>query len=304
MKTLGNAVIGAILFLSVTLIAPVVLAQNGDIKIYISADMEGVVGAVTGEQLSPGGFEYEKFRGFMTAEVNAAIDAGRAAGATEFLISDSHGNGQNLLIEQLPDDVMVIRSWPRELSMMAGIDESFDGVIFLGYHASTGNTRGVRAHTNSSASITGLRLNGIEMTEGSINAAIAGHFGVPVIMVSGDDVAVAENQVIIGDIEGAVVKWAMGFHSARTLTPEAGYEEIRTRTMSAINRIEDFTPYVLDTPIELELSLKNYRPIELLAYLPNVEKLNSHTIRYMGEDMVEISNFLNFVTGYSIELEP
>jgi D-amino peptidase len=293
-----------ILFLSVILITPAVLAQGDGHKIYISADMEGVVGAVTGEQLSPGGFEYEKFRGFMTAEVNAAIDAGRAAGATEFLISDSHGNGQNLLIEQLPDDVMVIRSWPRELSMMAGIDESFDGVIFLGYHASTGNTRGVRAHTNSSASITGLRLNGIEMTEGSINAAIAGHFGVPVIMVSGDDVAVAENQVLIGDIEGAVVKWAMGFHSARTLTPEAGYEEIRTRTMSAINRIEDFTPYVLDTPIELELSLKNYRPVELLAYLPNVERLNSHTIRYVGQDMIEISNFLNFVGSYSIDLQP
>lgn len=304
MKKLRNAAKVAILFISAMLIAPVVLAQNGDLKIYISADMEGVVGAVTGEQLSPGGFEYEKFRGFMTAEVNAAIDAGRAAGASEFLISDSHGNGQNLLIEQLPDDVMVVRSWPRELSMMAGIDESFDGVIFLGYHASTGNTRGVRAHTNSSASITGLRLNGIEMTEGSINAAIAGHFGVPVIMVSGDDVAVAENQVLIGDIEGAVVKWAMGFHSARTLTPEAGYEEIRTRTMSAINRIEDFEPYVLETPIELELSLKNYRPVELLAYLPTIEKVNSHTIRYIGEDIVEISRFLAFVTGYSVDLEP
>ena len=304
MKTLPIALKGAVFLLSVVLIAPLALAQGDGLKIYISSDMEGVVGAVTGEQLSPGGFEYEKFREYATAEVNAAIDAARAAGATEFLISDSHGNGQNLLIERLPDDVMIIRSWPRELSMMAGIDETFDGVIFLGYHASTGNTRGVRAHTNSSASITGLRLNGVEMTEGSINAAIAGHFGVPVIMVSGDDVAVAENQVLIGDIEGAVVKWAKGFHSAQTLTPEAGYEEIRTRTMSAINRIEDFKPYVLETPIELELSLKNYRPVEMLAYLPNVERLNSHTIRYVGEDIVEISNFLNFVTGYSIELQP
>lgn len=304
MKTLRTAVKGAILLLSVISLAPVAQAQNDGLKIYISADMEGVVGAVTDEQLSPGGFEYEKFREYMTAEVNAAIDAGRAAGATEFLISDSHGNGQNLLIDRLPDDVMVIRSWPRDLSMMAGIDDSFDGVIFLGYHASTGNTRGVRAHTNSSASITGLRLNGIEMTEGSLNAAIAGHFGVPVIMVSGDDVAVAENQVLIGDIEGAVVKWAMGFHSARTLTPEAGYEEIRTRAMSAINRIEDFSPYVLETPIELELSLKNYRPVELLAYLPNVEKVNSHTIRYTGEDIVEVSRFLSFVTSYSIDLQP
>lgn len=279
-------------------------AQDDGLKIFISADMEGVVGAVTGEQLSPGGFEYERFRGFMTAEVNAAIDAARAAGATEFVIADAHGNGQNLLIEQLPDDVTIVRSWPRELSMMGGIDDTFDGVIFIGYHSSTGNTRGVRAHTMSSATITSVRLNGIEMTEGSINAAMAGHYGVPVIMVSGDDVAVAENQVLIGDIEGAVVKWAKGFHSAETLTPEAAYEVIRTRTASAISRINDFEPYVLDTPIELELSLKHYRPVEVLSYLPNVERINSHTIRYTGEDIIEISNFLTFLTNFRIDLEP
>jgi len=279
------------------------LAQDG-LKIYISADMEGVVGAVTDAQLGPDGFEYERFRQFMTNEVNAAIDAARAAGANEFVISDSHGNGQNLLIDQLPDDVTIVRSWPREHSMMAGIDETFDGVIFLGYHASTNNTRGVRAHTMSSANITSLRLNGMTMTEGSMNAAIAGHFGVPVIMVSGDDIAVAENQVIIGDIEGAVVKWASGFHSARTLTPEAAYEVIRTRTKSAIDRIDDFEPYVLDTPIELELSLKHYQPVELLAYLSNVEKVNSHTIRFTGDDITEVSNFLTVVTSYRIDLQP
>ena len=211
--------------------------------------MEGVVGAVTAEQLRPGGFEYERFRGFMTAEVNAAIDAAREAGATQFVVADSHGNGQNLLIERLPDDVTVVRSSPREFRMMGGIDDTFDGVIFLGYHASTANMDGVRAHTFSSANITGLTLNGIEMSEGSMNAAIAGHFGVPVIMVSGDDVAVAENQAVIGDIEGAVVKWALGFHSAESLTPEAAYEVIRTRTAAAINRIDDFEPYVLETPI-------------------------------------------------------
>jgi D-amino peptidase len=277
--------------------------QEG-MKIYISADMEGVVGAVTGEQLGPGGFEYERFRQFMTNEVNAAIDAARAAGATEFVVSDSHGNGQNLLIDQLPDDVTIVRSWPREHSMMAGIDDTFDGVIFIGYHSSTNNTNGVRAHTMSSANITSLRLNGMTMTEGSMNAAIAGHFGVPVIMVSGDDVAVAENQVIIGDIEGAVVKWATGFHSARTLTPEAAYEVIRTRTKSAIDRIADFKPYVLETPIELELSLKHYQPVELLGYLSNVERVNSHTIRFVGKDITEVTNFLTVVTEYRIDLQP
>jgi D-amino peptidase len=285
-------------------LSAIAAAQDDGLKVFISADMEGVVGAVTGEQLSPGGFEYERFRAFMTEEVNAAIDAARAAGATEFVIADAHGNGQNLLIERLPDDVTVIRSWPRELSMMAGIDDSFDGVIFLGYHTSTANLRGVRAHTMSSASITSVRLNGIEMTEGSMNAAIAGHYGVPVILVSGDDAAVAENQVLIGNVEGAVVKWAKGFHSAETLTPEAAYEVIRTRTASAISRIDQFEPYVLDTPIELELSLKNYRPIEVLGYLPNVERINSHTIRFTGEDMLEILNFLTFVTNYRIDMQP
>jgi D-amino peptidase len=285
---------------AVTTSAP---AQDG-LKIYISADMEGVVGVVTSDQLNPSGFEYTRFREFLTAEVNATIEAARAAGATQFLISDSHGNGQNLLIERLPDDVMVVRSWPRELGMMEGIDETFDGVIFIGYHASTANLRGVRAHTMSSANITGLRLNGISMSEGSINAAIAGQFGVPVIMVSGDDVTIEETQAIIGDIEGAVVKWARGFHSAQTLTPEAGYEVIRATTKSAIERIEDFEPYVLDTPVELELSLKHYRPVELLAYLPNVERVDSHTVRFIGADMIEISKFLRMAVGYRVDLQP
>lgn len=274
------------------------------LKIYISADMEGVAGVVTGEQLGPGGFEYERFREFMTAEVNACIEAARDAGATEILIADAHGNGQNLLIERLPDDVMVVRSWPRPLGMMAGIDDTFDGAILLGYHASTANERGVRAHTFSSANVTGFRLNGTSMSEGGMSAAIAGHFGVPIIMVSGDHVAVAETQVIVGDVEGAIVKWAMGFHSARTLTPAAAQDVIRDRTRAAIERIGEFEPFVLDTPVEMELSLKHYQPIELLAYLPGVERVNSHTIRFTGEDILEVSNFMTFALSYRVDEQP
>lgn len=279
-------------------------ADDGVLKIYISADMEGVAGAVTGDQLGPGGFEYERFREFMTAEVNAAIDAARAAGAEQILVSDSHGNGANLLIERIPSDVMVVRSWPRPLGMMDGLDETFDGAMFLGYHSSTSNRRGVRAHTMSSANVTELRLNGIAMSEAGLNAAIAGHFGVPVILVSGDDVAVAETQVIVGEVEGAVVKWARGFHAARTLTPEAAQEEIRTRVASAMSRLEEFEPYVLQTPIEVELSLKHYRPIELLGYLPNVRRSSSHSIRFEAQDMEEVSRFLTFVLNYRVDLQP
>lgn len=290
------------------MLSPLLVAQDEpadkEIKIYISADLEGVAGVVSDAQLGPSGFEYARFREFMTAEVNACIDALRMAGATEILVSDSHGNGQSLLIEKLPDDVMIIRSWPRDLGMMAGIDDSFDGVIFLGYHASASNTRGVRAHTNSSANVVDLRLNGTSMSEASFNAAIAGHFGVPVIMISGDDVAVAETQVIVGDVEGAVVKWAKGFHSAQTMTPEAANEVIRTRAKAAMDRIGDFEPYVLDTPIELELTLKHYRPVELLSYLSGVERINAHTIRYTGKDIVDVSRFLTFVLSYQVDLEP
>ena len=236
------------------------LSAQETMKIYISADMEGVVGVVTGEHLGPSGFEYAKAREWMTAEVNAAIEGARAAGATEFVISDSHGNGENLLIEKLPADVMLIRSWPRPLMMMEGIDETFDAAIFIGYHASTTNSEGVRAHTMSSGRLADIRLNGVSMPEAGINAAIAGHFGVPIIMISGDDAIFEEAQALLGNIEGAVVKEAISFHSAKTMMPEAAYKLIRDKARTAVERIDDFRPYRLSTPVTLDVRFKNYRP--------------------------------------------
>lgn len=273
-------------------------------KIYISADMEGVVGAVSGDQLSPGGFEYQKFREFMTAEVNAAIEAAREAGATEIVVSDSHGNAQNLLIDKLPKNILLVRGFPRPLMMMEGIDETFDGVIFIGYHSSTANPSGVRAHTMSSARLADVRLNGTSMTEGGFNAAIAGHFNVPVIMVSGDDAAVEEVSSLLGGIEGAVVKWNYGFHSARTMMPDAAYELIREKVKRAVGRIGDFKPYKPQTPVRLDVRFKSYRPSELLSYLSIVERTDSHSIRFTGKDMIEISKFMEFILSYEAGLEP
>ena len=277
--------------------------QDG-LKIYISADMEGVVGTVTGEQLGPSGFEYERARRWMTEEVNAAIRGARAAGATEILVSDSHGNGQNLLIDELPADVNVIRAWPRPLSMMAGIDESFDGAIFIGYHTSTDNSTGVRAHTMSSARLTSVKLNGVPVPETGINAAVAGHFGVPVIMLSGDDAIAEEAAGLLGDLETAVVKKAYGFHSAETMMPEAAYRLIEETAARAVGRIGDFEPWDLGGPIELEVSFKNYRPVEVLGYLEIVERIDSHTIRYRGTDMIDVSNFLTFLLNYDSSAAP
>jgi D-amino peptidase len=279
-------------------------AQEKKMKIYISVDMEGVVGVVTNEQLGPQGFEYQRFREFMTQEVNAAVEAAFEAGATEIVISDSHGNGQNLLIEKLPKNVLLVRSWPRPLMMMQGIDETFAGVIFIGYHTGTTNPQGVRAHTISSARLTDVRLKGVSVSEAGLNAAIAGHFNVPVIMVSGDDEVVKETKALLGDVEGAVVKWASGFHSATTLMPEASYQLIREKVKKAIVRIKDFKPHKLAPPIQLDVRFKNYRPSEVLSYLSIVERTDAHSIRFTGKDIIEVSKFLEFIMTYEPALEP
>jgi len=294
------------LCLTLLLVACSTSALNGQegLKVYISADMEGVVGVVTADQLGPSGFEYSRARELMTAEVNAAIEGALAAGATEIVISDSHGNGENILLEKLPRDVILVRSWPRPLMMMEGIDASFDAVVFIGYHASTTNSAGVRAHTISSARLADIRLNGVSVPEAGINAAIAGHFGVPVVMISGDDVIIEETRALLGDIEGAVVKEAISFHSAKTLMPEVALELIREKVTTALQRLDDFEPYELETPITLDVRFKNYRPSEMLAYLSIVERTDSHSIRFVGRDMVEVSKFLEFIVTYDPSLAP
>jgi len=274
------------------------------LKVYISADLEGVAGAVTPEQLGPDGFEYSRFREFMTAEVLAAIEGARAAGATEILVSDSHGNGQNLLLDRFPEEITIIRSWPRPLMMMEGIDSSFDAAVFIGYHAATTTPAGVRAHTLSSARLAAVELNGKPMSEAGLNAAIAGHFGVPVVMISGDDVVVEETQRLLGRVEGAAVKRAISFHSAATMTPEAARKLIREKVEAGLDSLGDYEPYVLTPPILLDVTLKNYRPAELLAYLPIVERTTAHSIRFTGGDMVEVSKFLEFMLSYRADLEP
>ncbi len=274
------------------------------LKVYISADMEGIAGVVSPEQLGPQGFEYQRFREFMTAEVLAAIAGARDGGATEVVVSDSHGNGQNLLIERLPADVTVIRSFPRPLMMMQGLDSTFAAAVFIGYHASTTNPAGVRAHTISSANLAAVELNGVAMPEAGINAAIAGRFGVPVVMISGDDVAVAEAQRLLGPIEGAVVKRAISFHSAATLTPEAAQALIRQKVRAALARRGDLKPYAVAAPVRLDVTFKNYRPAELLAYLPGVQRTTAHAVRFTGADILEVSRFLEFITSYQPDLSP
>jgi D-amino peptidase len=281
---------------------PGVQAQ-GRLRVLISVDMEGVAGTVTGDQLGPTGFEYGRFRDFMTREAQAAVAAAKAAGATDVIVADAHGNGENLLIEQFPADVRIIRSWPRQLGMVAGADQ-VDAVMFIGYHASTNNVQGVRAHTFSSASLTRVALNGVNVSEGSWAAAIAGHFNAPVIMMSGDDAAIAEVRAAVGNIEAAETKRTLGFHSAITLTPQASYDLIAARVKSAMARRAEFKPYKVTTPVTVDVSFKNYTPAEMLAYLPGFERTDAHSIRFRAKDMVEAEAIRTFITTYRLDMAP
>jgi D-amino peptidase len=282
--------------------APEVPASS--LKIFISVDMEGVAGVVTADQLGPQGFEYERFRRFMTDEAVAAARAAKDAGATEVVVADSHGNGENLLIEEFPRSVRIVRSWPRRGGMMAGLDASFGAALFVGYHASTTNPKGVRAHTISSAHFTRVALNGVPVTEAEFNAAFAGALGVPVVFASGDDAAIAEITSRLGEMEAVVTKKSLGFHSAETLTPAAACDAIYKGALAAIQYRNRRHPYSLKTPITLDLSFKSYQAAEILSYLRSVQRTDSHSIRFMGRDMQEISDFMDVLDYYNPDATP
>jgi D-amino peptidase len=267
-------------------------------KIFISVDMEGVTGVVQPPQLGPSGFEYSKAREWMTAELNAAIAGAKAAGATSFVVADSHGNAQNLLIDQLPDDVRIVRGFPRPLSMMQGIDGTFAAAIFIGYHASEMTPGAVRGHTFSSAKLLGVTLNGTEVSEGMFNAAIAGHYGVPVLFVSGDRLAVEQMEKAIPGITSAVVKEPFGYHSALTVTPARGQEMIREGVRSALVKRIAIPPYQMKTPIELEVGFKLTIDAEVASYIPGMSRVGAHTVRGTFPDILQISRLMRVVTSF------
>ncbi|HEX3948882.1 MAG TPA: M55 family metallopeptidase [Steroidobacteraceae bacterium] len=279
-------------------------ASATPLKIYISVDMEGVAGVVTADQLIPGGFEYERFRRFMTDEAVAAVRGAQAAGATEVVVSDSHGNGESLMIELFPKDVKIVRSWPRHGEMMAGLDATFAAALFVGYHASTTNPKGVRAHTISSAHFTRVALNGTAVTEAELNAAYAGAMGVPVVFISGDDVAVSEVTGRLGNMQSVITKKSLGFHSAETLTPAAACDLIYQGALAAVTHRDQRKPYVVSTPLTLDISFKSYTTAEIVSYLHSVERVDSHSIRFVGHDMAEVMDFIVFLDYYDPEMKP
>lgn len=259
--------------------------------------MEGISGVVQPAQLGPEGFEYGRSREWMTAEVNAAIAGIREAGAAEIVVCDSHGNGQSVLIDKLPDDVRIVRGFPRPLEMMQGIDDTFAAAVFIGYHGSEWTAGAVRSHTISSARLLGIKLNGAEVSEGIYNAALAGQFGVPVAFVSGDRLAVTQLQQAVPAAEGVIVKEPYGYHSAMTVTPARGQAMIREGLTRAMAKLGSLRPYRVSAPIQLEVGFKLTIDAERAAYVPGLARSDAHNVKGTFKDMIEITKLLQVVSS-------
>ena len=285
-------------FLTILLLAATVQAQEKKLKVYISADMEGVGGVSTWQvQAAPDAPEYEKFRRLMTLEVNSAISGAFEAGATEVLVSDSHWNAQNIDIEMLDHRARLVRAFPRPLGMMQGIDDTFGAVVFIGYHAGEGTPSAILSHTMSSARIFDLKLNDSAVPEAGLNAAIAGEFGVPVVFLSGDQAIGQQAWELLGPISTVAVKQATGFYSATMMAPEECQRLIQQSVKRAVEGRKAMKPYRLTHPVKLEVTFKNIVDAELVSYLPGVERPWGSTIVFMALDMIEASKFLEAVLG-------
>ncbi len=275
-------------------------------RFYISADIEGICGVVSREHTRPGGFEYEAARDWMTRSTIAVCEAAHAAGATEVIVSDSHGNGQNIKMEALPDYVQLVRSWPRPLGMMQGIEIGrFDGCFLVGYHAGGTNPNGVLSHTMSSEFIHEIRLNGAVASEAVISAALAGAHGVPVLMVASDDVGVAETRGLLGDhLAGAVLKQAYGSYSALNPALSVALARLRDATAQAVSLVGQAPVFRIDGPIDLDIRLRTRFVAEWLSYLPEVARIDAYTIRYRAVDIQAVSRFLMFLSFARMATSP
>jgi len=254
-------------------------------KVLISADMEGVGGVVSSNHVTSDHKEYERFRKLMTAEVNAAIAGALAGGAEQIVVNDSHGSMTNILLEELNPAAELISGSPKPFSMMQGIGPEVDAVFFIGYHASAGTGAGVLAHTWS-GSVFSVHLNERGVGETGLNAALAGGFGVPVVLISGDQAVVAEARALLGEIETVAVKEGFTSSAAQCLHPEVAQERIRQAAERALAR--NVSPLVITAPITLRLTFQHARYADGAETLPGSRRIDGRTLEWTGKDMAAV----------------
>lgn len=251
--------------------------------ILISVDMEGISGVVTSDHVTDTHKEYDRFRKLMTAEANAAVEGALAGGATRVVVNDSHGGMANILVEELNPAAELISGSPKPLSMIQGIGPDVDAVFFVGYHSRMGTCAGVLAHTYAGRVVTELRLNGLVVGETGLNAAVAGAYGVPVVLVTGDRAVTDEARALLGDVETVAVKEGVGWRAARCLHPEAARRQIREAAGRAVRK--RVAPFVIAPPISVRAVFQRPPQADMAALIPGSRRLDGLTLEFTAADM-------------------
>jgi len=257
-------------------------------KILIAADMEGITGVVDSDHTDSTHAEYGRFRRLMTGDVNAAIRGAFDGGANEVIVSDGHGHGANILIEELDGRGRLNSGTPRPYSMIEGIDAGVEGVLLIGYHARVGTSNAILDHTWSGARVAGVWLNEQPMGEIGVNAAVCGHFRAPVLMISGDQSACAEANALLGAIEMVVVKQAKGRMAAECLPPEVTQEKIRKAAKRAVKRLaagDAPRPFRMDPPLTVAVEFVRSEMADAAAILPGATRPDGKRVEFVAADM-------------------
>jgi D-amino peptidase len=263
--------------------------------VFLSTDMEGTAGVVDWGQVRGPGQEYEYYRGQLQAEVNAAIDGAMAAGATEFLVNDSHSTMQNLRPDELHGRAGYLSGRHKPAYMMEGLDPSFDAVFFVSYHGSAGATSSVLPHTYNPRAIAEVRLNGTVTGEAGINALVALAHRVPVVLISGDTITIDEALPFCPGVEPVVVKESISHNAARSVHPETARELIRVGAQRALERLADFQLPSITQPAELTVRLHSNALAELVSGLRDVEQQDHRVVAIRNDDPRQL--FRTFITA-------
>ena len=259
-------------------------------KLLIAADMEGITGVVQWDQVMPQQPEYARFCRLMTGDVNAAIRGAMSAGADEVLVADGHNAARNILIEELDPRARLNSGTPSPLTMVNGVDTGVAGALFIGYHARSGAPSAVLDHTWSNERVANLWLGGRLVGETGLNAAMCGHFNVPLIMISGDQTVCAEAVELIGEVETAVVKQAHGRMSAECLPPAVSQAKIEAAAARAVSRLrqgEAPRPLQLQTPVTVAVEFHQSEMADKAMLLPGARRGPDCRIEYTAADMLQ-----------------
>ena len=277
-------------------------------KVLISADMEGVCGVTSWVQVMPpeyGGersstVEYERARARLTREVNAAVEGALAGGAVEVIVNDAHDGMRNLVPEDLHESVRFISGSDKALGMMQGIDEEGVGaVFFVGYHAKAGTPHAPLAHTWSGY-VQDVRLGDVSTGEYGINAAVAGHFGVPVTLVTGDDKAVAQVRALLGDaVVGVVVKEGYTTYSAIHLHPTRAQALIREGAERAVRAAGEVQPWRLEPDARIEIDFDHQARAGACLTIPGVQRAGERSIAFTAVDALAFHRLFRAVMDAS-----